>query len=100
FHKDFEQYSVALDGEFIHHVRWPWISDARQWREDEHVRCAARSVAVLPPPAIHTSQGMADGLNRLIDVFCPPRRDFSSKPGWVLNADDYPLPADMRETAA
>jgi len=91
-HDDFEQYSIVTAGKFIHHLRWPWLSDAREWREDEHVECAAPSVAVIPPPATHTSQGLAPGLNRLADVFCPPRFDFSAREGWVLNAAEYPMP--------
>jgi hypothetical protein len=42
---------------------------------------------------IHTTQDIGEGTTWLIDVFGPPRIDFSSRPGFVLNAADYPMPA-------
>lgn len=91
-HDDFEQCSFVLDGEFTHHIRYPWTSNKNHWKEDKHITCKSPSMMVVPAKAIHTSCAIHTGKNQLIDIFSPPRHDFSKIPGWVLNSDDYPNP--------
>ncbi len=87
-HDDFEQGSLAIVGDFVHHIRTPWASNAELWREDQHIEASAGSMAIIPPDLIHTTEGVGPGQHILIDVFAPPRTDFIAK-GWVFNAGDY-----------
>ncbi|MEQ5871876.1 hypothetical protein J4E08_18530 [Sagittula sp. NFXS13] len=89
YHASFEQISLTLDGDFEHFLRWPWTANMSDWREDMHLRCASPSMAVLPPPAIHTTLWVSEE-TQIVDIFSPPRMDFSLKDDWVLNAADYP----------
>lgn len=89
-HDDHQQCSLITSGTYTHHLRWPWVIDKRQWLEDDHVEVGAPSVTFIPSRVIHTSECTGTGQNQLIDIFCPPRADFSKQPGWVLNEEDYP----------
>ena len=88
FHDDFEQISLAVKGHFVHHIRYPWGPDSTQWRPDESREIATPSICIIPPPTVHTTQGIG-AHQQLIDIFSPPREDLSAS-GWVLNSDDYP----------
>lgn len=91
-HADFEQLSLTLEGRFVHHLRTPWSADSTNWRADEHLEVASPSVLVIPNQLIHTTQDIGEGVAWLIDIFGPPRLDFSSQPGVVRNASEYPMP--------
>ena len=90
-HADFEQGSLALQGHWVHHLRTPWTADMAQWRGDHHLEIDSPSLVVIPPTVVHTSRN-EEGNAWLVDVFAPPRMDFSLK-GMVRNADDYPMPS-------
>jgi hypothetical protein len=88
WHDDFEQGSVVLAGSWTHHLRYPWVPDSGAWREDQHLRCGAPSVTIIPAGVEHTSQDHGEGMSWLVDVFSPPRADFLAR-GLVRNAGEY-----------
>ena len=45
--------ALAVKGEFVHHIRYPWGPDSAQWRPDESRAIATPSICVIPPPTIH-----------------------------------------------
>lgn len=101
WHDDFEQASLTLNGNWIHHTRYNWGADIEGWWPDDHSELPTPSVIIIPARAIHTSRdvGPEGPESSLYDIFCPPRLDFASKPGFVINEDEYPLPegADNRD---
>lgn len=97
-HADFEQASLAVHGDFVHHLRVNWASDADRWREDEHLRAPSPSMVVVPVEMIHTTEGVGEGRHLLLDIFCPPRFDFIDS-GWVFNAGSYERSAPDKAAA-
>jgi hypothetical protein len=97
-HEDFEQGSLELWGEYVHHLRYPWEADYTAWRADQRIEVTPPGLTIMPVRVIHTSQGMAE-FNCLADIFAPPRLDFSLA-GYVYNADEYPMPEVSAEAAA
>ena len=91
-HDDFEQISLQLDGDYVHHIRTPWTPASTAWHDDEHQFCTSPASRSSPRP-VHTTQSLGHMRHQLVDIFCPPRIDFSERPGWVLNHDDYPMPS-------
>jgi len=87
-HDDFEQASLALVGDYVHHFRSPWTPRLREWRPDEHRACSSPSIAIIPAGVIHTTRAVGPGDHQLIDIFAPPRADFASQ-GWVINDAEY-----------
>ncbi len=87
-HKSFEQGSLALAGDFTHHLRVEWGENANLWQEDTHAVLNSPSLLVVPVQLIHTTEGVGEGRHLLIDIFSPPRADFIAK-GWVANSGDY-----------
>ncbi|MFM0287966.1 cupin domain-containing protein [Paraburkholderia megapolitana] len=90
-HADFEQGSLTMAGCFEHYLRTPWGKDRNAWREDVVVNCGSPSVTIIPAGMIHTTAWFGSQ-GRMIDIFSPPREDFSRHAGWVRNEEDYPSP--------
>ncbi|NIE73294.1 hypothetical protein F3J45_02285 [Pantoea sp. Ap-967] len=90
-HSDYEQITLTGAGQFVHHLRAPWGIDSTQWQADQHLEVGSPSLLTIPAGQIHTTQAMEAGC-WLVDVFAPPRMDFSKMAGFVRNADEYPMP--------
>ena len=100
-HDDVEQASLTLNGVWIHHTRHNWGADIESRVPDDHSEMGTPADIIIPARAIHTSRDVGeDGPeSSLYDIFCPPRLDVASKPRFVINEDEYPLPegAENRE---
>ncbi len=75
-HADFEQGSVALEGDWLHHLRVPWTANKRHWRPDLHLQVGSPSTTIIPAGVVHTSQGIAGEGMRLVDVVRSAARGF------------------------
>lgn len=91
-HDDFEQFSITLEGDWVHYLRVPWTANKNHWTPDYEIGVKSPSATVIPAKVVHTSQDVGEGNTWLVDIFAPVREDFSQQKGWVLNADEYPAP--------
>lgn len=98
-HDDFEQGSLAITGNFTHHIRAPWGANANLWLNDAHLEAPARSLTMIPPPLIHTTEGRGEDRHVLIDVFAPVRHDFFNA-GWISNGEFYAPPEGAAHAAS
>ena len=48
-HVDFEQCSLVLQNEYVHHIRFPGTANLEKWIDDDHTRIGSPSVAIIPP---------------------------------------------------
>lgn len=87
-HVDFEEGSLMVEGTFVQHLRFPWGSDLREWRTDEHVRCGPGTLVVIPPKTLHVAEAVGPERHVLMNLFAPPRPDHLAK-GQIRNADEY-----------
>lgn len=94
-HEDFEQGSLSLAGNWTHYLRYPWTPDLSAWQADREIKVGSPSLTVIPANVLHTSRNTNQGGSWLVDIFAPPRADFSRRPGLVNNADEYPLPDEI-----
>jgi hypothetical protein len=88
FHDDFEEGALVVAGDYVQHLRTPWNADARLWREDQHRPCGPRTLAIVPPQVIHTTQAQGAGLHIMLNIFAPARADHIQS-GLVLTAGEY-----------
>lgn len=89
-HAHHEQGSLAIKGNYKHHLRVKWGNNANLWQDDEHCAAPSPSLLVVPVNLIHTTEGVGNDAHILVDIFSPPRADFIAK-GWIYNAGDYTL---------
>lgn len=92
-HEDIEQGTLAITGNYIHHLRRPWSRNVKEWLADVHLDAGSETLLLIPPELIHTTEGVMANDHFMLDIFAPPRRDFIAK-NWMSNANDYLPPND------
>ena len=64
-HDDFDQASLALQGGFVHHIRYPWVPDMTHWRDDEHHSVGSPPLSAgCDPAAVSRLSGALPGALR------------------------------------